>query len=219
MATRAASATAARRAKSDLVGLLFGRKRTTDHFTYAQLRAAYLDRIQTLHPDKRKHFQPKETSGRRRPSEDWEEETKDASSFVELKEAWNRYEEIAKKMKRVGKDEAGEVDANFTMFGVGCSFSDNELERELRGKIMDQAGRGWFSAGELGLGRHERENSDISTGDHEGSGKQQPSFIPLSNDDLFVESDPRGGSSSDGRCRERRPTLVTVHPKRFPVRK
>jgi hypothetical protein len=35
------------------------------------------------------------------------------------------------------------------MFGVGCSFSDNETERALREEITNQACRGWFSAGQL----------------------------------------------------------------------
>ena len=61
-----------------------------------------------------------------------------------LQDAWMDYETLAKVMKKV--DNKG-ADASFTLFGVGCSFSDNDQERERRNEIMDQAGRGWFSAG------------------------------------------------------------------------
>ena len=40
-------------------------------------------------------------------------------------------------------------EGNFTMFGVGCSFSDNDQEKDLRNEITDQACRGWFSAGAI----------------------------------------------------------------------
>jgi hypothetical protein len=63
------------------------------------------------------------------------------------------------------------------MFGVGCSFSDNEQEKELRSKIMDEASRGWFSAGQLS------EKSSSQTLDDRQ--KAQTSQISLASDDLF----------------------------------
>lgn len=37
------------------------------------------------------------------------------------------------------KSEMRGVQENFTLFGVGCSFSDNNDEKYKRSKIMDQA--------------------------------------------------------------------------------
>ena len=47
------------------------------------------------------------------------------------------------------KSEMRGVQENFTLFGVGCSFSDNNDEKYKRSKIMDQACKGWFASGEL----------------------------------------------------------------------
>jgi hypothetical protein len=66
--------------------------------------------------------------------------------FVDLKEAWDDYEKVGKLTKnRSDRD----IQNNFTMFGVGCSFSDNPDEQRRRAEIMDQASRGWFSAGQI----------------------------------------------------------------------
>merc|ERR1719491_309440 len=67
--------------------------------------------------------------------------------FVELVNAWEAYEKIAKPIRKNKNAE----EANFTMFGVGCSFADSPSERDYRTKIMDQACRGWFSSGSLPL--------------------------------------------------------------------
>jgi hypothetical protein len=146
---RAASSASLRNAKQELVRLLFGARYTRvgryEHrrldyavYCYTDLRTAFLQRAQVLHPDKlqcsHKHARGREASKK---------------EFVALMEAWNRYDEIAKTVKGVG---SSETSANFTMFGVGCSFSDNDDERLLREKIMDQACRGWFSSGPLGVG-------------------------------------------------------------------
>lgn len=50
-------------------------------------------------------------------------------------------------MKNVKGGEKEE--ANFTMFGVGCSFSDSPEEQQRRAEITDQACRGWFSGGQI----------------------------------------------------------------------
>ena len=158
MNSRAASAATSRRVKQDLVRVLFGsgrsestcatslrrdvacRAQQLDHsiYSYTDLRTAYLEKLQTLHPDKQyseKHH-------------NWQSYSDRHNLFVELQEAWDRYDKIAKIAKNVDS-EGVDKDRNFTMFGVGCSFSDNEWERELRSEITDQACRGWFSSGAL----------------------------------------------------------------------
>lgn len=190
MSSRAASATTSRRAKQDLVRLLFGPKnagkgpaahRRLDYavYSYSDLKNAYLERIQVLHPDK---LNSRDAHRSRRESM--------RDDFVQLKEAWNRYEEVAKMMKRVDGDQA---DASFTMFGVGCSFSDNDAERAQRIEIMDQACRGWFSSGALGTGENEEKDS-------KGMDSVDGATVSLSDDDYFVEDsegpekvDLRGG--------------------------
>jgi len=151
MTTRAGNAAKSLRAKEDLLKLLFETKshslegggRKTQQFlnhsslTHDQLRTAYLKRVQELHPDK--HHTTTTTGKCAR------DDVK--SQFVQLKEAWNRYQDFAKMIKRTPNGKT--IDANFTMFGVGCSFADSEEERRLRNEITDQACRGWFSAGEL----------------------------------------------------------------------
>ena len=195
--TRAASATASLRAKQELVRLLFGREysrrgpqahRLLDHsiYSYADLRAAYLERIHFLHPDKKNANSSSSSSSAKPAIEDENDgnRTTDAARFVELQEAWNRYEEIAKMMKKVGqgsRDGNARVDANFTMFGVGCSFSDNEEEREMRNRIMDQASRGWFSAGELSERTEDRREGGKSSRQHE----QELALPRLISDDMF----------------------------------
>jgi hypothetical protein len=160
--TRAASAASSQRAKQELVRLLFGSKcfrrgadahRMLDHsiYSHAQLKSAYLERLHELHPDKRR------AGGE---SHQMERHATDASSeFVSLQDAWSNYEEFAKALKRV---ENGTEEASFTLFGVGCSFSDNERERSMRNEITDQACRGWFSAGELGEGGEWSRNEKVS---------------------------------------------------------
>jgi hypothetical protein len=140
-------------------------------YSYNDLRKAYLERIQMLHPDKQRTTNDCTVvvpNDNRRSANDVNSSvnnrtiSKDSSKFMELQSAWNQYEGFAKMMKKVGKGAADRndggssrnnnsnaVDANFTMFGVGCSFADNEQERTVRTQIMDQASRGWFSAGAL----------------------------------------------------------------------
>lgn len=129
--------------KQKVVRLLFGpkyaRKGPDAHrmldasiYSFADLKKAYLSRVQEIHPDKIRN-KGTETQKMKR-------------SFQELQEAWKQYEELARTMKTVGSETGNESEANFTMFGVGCSFADSEEEKELRSEIMDQAGRGWFSS-------------------------------------------------------------------------
>lgn len=86
--------------------------------------------------------------------------------FVDLKEAWDDYEKIAKLMKNKSDRD---TQNNFTMFGVGCSFSDNPDEQRRRSEIMDQAGRGWFSAGQIGEATNEKGQPPRSVGAESGN--------------------------------------------------
>jgi hypothetical protein len=177
MSTRVITGGSSHRAKQQVVKLLFGAKysgqgsnahRMLDHsiYSYTALKTAYLEEVHKLHPDKNNHtHNHKKESAKRK--------------FVELKEAWQRYDEFAKTMRRVEK---GDNEASsFTMFGVGCSFCDNDEERAQREAIMDQACRGWFSSGALGNGDDEVDQEETFT-------KQQQQ-VPLCHDDYFVPHD------------------------------
>jgi DnaJ-class molecular chaperone len=177
--SRAVSATTSRRAKQELVRLLFGEQytrkgpeahRKLDHsiYSYKELRKAYLGRLQEIHPDKNKSKELESHHiGRLQ------------RSFNELQEAWDNYEILAKMMK-VSKGD--EMDANFTLFGVGCSFSDSPAERGLREEIMDQACRGWFSSGALA-------ESDDKKHEKEAKRLADLKKIPLADDDMFMAVD------------------------------
>jgi hypothetical protein len=223
MSTRAASATLTLRAKQHLIRVLFGSEPSKsigvqrlrvqpdhDHsqYSYSDLRAAYLERLQKLHPDKHQAMSlgshgsdttsvnasatPKQSTEANVNASDSADSNAAASidsnatsRLIELLQAWNRYEATAKGSKRVGKAESTTVveEANFTMFGVGCSFSDTEQERELRAKIMDQASRGWLATGELGnaSSTHHDDSSTITEQDSSTASR----YIPLSCEELF----------------------------------
>lgn len=173
MSTRATTSLSSRRAKTELVRLLFGsnlsgkgpeahRMLDPSMYSYDELKKNYLERLQTIHPDKFKHLRDT-TDELNRDAEQMNQR------FVELQQAWTKYEEVSRMMKKVGKGE----EANFTRFGVGCSFSDTPEERAQREEIMDQAGRGWFSAG--ALSETEMQTSHI------------PLVAPLMDKDWFVD--------------------------------
>jgi hypothetical protein len=184
--TRAVSATTSRRAKQELVRLLFGEQyarkgpeahRKLDHsiYSYKELRKAYLGRLQEIHPDKNK--------SKGLESHHIEDSKR---SFNELQEAWDIYENLAKMMRKVTKGD--EADANFTLFGVGCSFADSPTERALREEIMDQACRGWFSSGALA-------ESDDKKHEKEAKRLADLKQIPLADDDMFMTVDETNASS------------------------
>jgi DnaJ-class molecular chaperone len=197
--TRAVSATTSRRAKQELVRLLFREQytrkgpeahRKLDHsiYSYKELRKAYLGRLQEIHPDKNKS---KGLDSKR--------------SFNELQEAWDNYENLAKMMRKVNKGD--EADANFTLFGVGCSFSDSPAERALREEITDQACRGWFSSGAIA----ERDDKQ-----HEKEAKRLADLkkIPLADDDMFMTVDETNefSESNSSEAEPKRRSLPTLIP-------
>jgi hypothetical protein len=166
-----------------------------DHsiYTHEQLKTAYLERIHELHPDKRRNEMP--VNG---------DKTTDHASaqFILIKEAWSRYEEFARALTKVNNGSQG---ADFTLFGVGCSFSDTEEERQMRNEITDQACRGWFSAGEL------------STGDDTSGEKQKmKSQSSLLDDNMFTIQDDEGKMSPPSPPTGKRKSLVDqiVRPSR-----
>ena len=188
--TRAASAASSHRAKQELVRVLFGPKycrqgreahRMLDHsiYTHSHLKSAYLERLQELHPDKRRN------NNNEMLSQNNQDDDAARDEFISLQEAWDRYEEVAKALTKVSN---GSREANFTLFGVGCSFSDSAEERERRSEITDQACRGWLPAGELGAG---------DDSDKERKTKQSS----LLDDDMFVteETDVSSGSTAKRR--------------------
>lgn len=181
--TRGAAASSSVRAKQLLVHHLFGQEqfrctpisseahRTLDHshYTYSDLRQAYLQRVHQIHPDR---YHTNNSNEREHAKHE----------FVKLQDAWALYESFAKELK------SGDVDASFTMFGVGCSFSDNDAERALRAEITDQACRGWFSSGALNAG-----GDDEKTASKQTTNKLQHAITRLADDDLFVQDDDSGG--------------------------
>jgi hypothetical protein len=179
--SRAATASHSRRVKERLVKILYAteysrqgreahRKLDFATYSYDELRQAYIQKVQLLHPDKlqsreleTRDKEEKSTADNSPQDEKWgdveptswksvheaitQQNHRDRyQAFVDLKDAWDEYEKIAKVMKR---GSGRETQSNFTMFGVGCSFSDNPYEQQRRAEIMDQACRGWFSAGQL----------------------------------------------------------------------
>ena len=198
--TRAASAASSLRAKQELVRILFGAQyfrqgceahKMLDHsiYTHSQLKSAYLQRIQELHPDKRRHNQvavmpTQQQQQQQRDDHAVSTMTMDDNTndeFISLREAWSRYEEFAKALAKVNN---GSREADFTMFGVGCSFSDNEAERDRRSEITDQACRGWFFAGELSVG--ETNNHDDDNNNTNKPKEAQTIQSSLLDEDMFV---------------------------------
>ena len=181
---RAFPAASSQKLKTEVVRLLFGHKYSREGpeahrrldasiYSYSELKKAYLGRIQEIHPDKIQ----KEKAGK----EDFKQ------SFQELQDAWKLYEDLAKSMKTVGN---GQEDANFTRFGVGCSFSDTDEERAMRNEITDQACRGWFSSGLL----------SESKGTNSGSSRHhsmKSSPVSLVDDDLFTDVSKGAGDTLD----------------------
>ena len=198
--TRAASAASSRRAKQRLVQFLFGPKysgkgreahKKLDHASYSfeELRAAFLERVHEIHPDKRRNATETDTSGHH--------------EFVELQSAWAEYEKLAKMMTKVG---SGSSDANFTLFGVGCSFSDNESERDKRSQIMDEAARGWFTSGIIS----ETATSSSESGSASNGPMRATSIV---DDDLFVSvssDDVDSAERTDDSEKPRRKALVDI---------
>ena len=170
--TRAGQAASSRRVKQELVRLLFGakysktgpeghKKLDSASYSYADLKRAYFAKLQEIHPDKNK--------GSALFGSDSSKQ-----EFHDLQKTWEQYSDMAKSMEKVQSQGQGD----FTKFGVGCSFSDNEYEKALRTEITDQACRGWFSAGELSARTESSKNSDF---------RYTPSS--LIDDDMFVEVD------------------------------
>lgn len=205
MTTRAASAAFSLRAKQDLVRILFGPKnsnrnngpelhRLMDHsiYTYNDLKREYLKRIQTLHPDKRRSERNDDNNEKQQlhGCSEIQSNESNSSDFVELQDAWKKYEGIAKLTKRTNRGLDDNVEGSFTMFGVGCSFSDNDTEREIRNEIMDQASKGWFPSGEIGCGKHDNRMNHNSNDQKKSSfhDRIQQKMKPLLNEDFFEES-------------------------------
>ena len=101
--------------------------------------------------------------------------------FVELQDAWENYNRLHMSYAKVSSKNhnSNSIDGtngSFTMFGVGCSFSDNEQERDKRIGIMDQACRGWIARGQL------TPTTSAST-----VASTAAQSISLINDDMFEE--------------------------------
>jgi hypothetical protein len=184
--TRAARAATSRQTKQEIVRLLFGQKLSKTNreghklldysiYSYADLKKAYLGRVQEIHPDKLKQTR----------DADHAHLEQNRQSFHQLQNVWEKYEEMAKAMKTFNNGKA--ASSNFTKFGVGCSFSDSEEERALRNEITDQACRGWFSSGALAA---------TSTQEEPETAKVPP--VSLADDNMFESAaDSESGSTKN----------------------
>lgn len=199
--TRGAMAATSRNVKQKLVDLLFreqyGKTGPEGHrrldfsiYSYEDMRKAYLERLQVIHPDKLQHASTN-NDHHHNHSANHREALK--NEFQELQSTWDQYEELSRNMTKVQGDGLA---ANFTKFGVGCSFSDSDEERALRSEITDQACRGWFSSGLLQAETDHRTIGSI------------PKEKPLVDESLFVsvaeEPSVSGSKHLDTRIDERR---------------
>jgi len=223
-ATRAAAAATSRDVKKKLMKLLFQENYSAigskghDRYSYEDLRREYLKRLQVIHPDKINANSTMDAN--RRQFENQQQPLKDANAFLskeelkkefqELQSTWDRYEELSKSMMKVIHGDG--ATANFTKFGVGCSFSDNEEERALRTEITDQACRGWFASGLVssGLSAENDGNSDSDGFSHNVTSKQK-SLIDDSmfvSDDNYDDSDALSGGAKTNSPRRHQRTLI-----------
>jgi cytochrome c556 len=243
MTTRAGAASLALRAKQEIVRILHGSGHHHSSFSFRDLKRAFLQRAHEIHPDKQ---QQQQTTMRTMTKASCEEELGDdddtaskksraTAEFIQLKEAWIRYEKTSKIPARLHRPKGSDDDVsrggpaqwqqeegNFTMFGVGCSFSDNDSERQKRTKIMDEASRGWFSAGEISHGPESDRTVLGNSGD--STSKRTTSVTSLASDDLFempperAGNDNNSGGTGTGTCGTKRvPSLVShllAKPKR-----
>jgi hypothetical protein len=191
-----------RRAKEQLVELLYRhyrkkgpeahRKLDSTHYKYQDLRIAYLKRLQEIHPDKNHRHQSSSTNSPgtvdllRNSYSSTTAKTKrqqEHDEFVRLQHAWQEYDKMAKTVLKAQKDSSGglEAEANFTKFGVGCSFSDSPEEQKERDKIMEQASRGFFYSGLI----PEKLEEEQHGGDFNNN-RQRPS--PILDETIFAQT-------------------------------
>ena len=104
--TRAARAATSRQAKQEIVRLLFGTKysktgpekhKLLDYsiYSYTDLKKAYLEKLQEIHPDKFKQQQQQQHINNNSTTTT----TTTTHYFHELQTAWKKYDDIAKAMK------------------------------------------------------------------------------------------------------------------------
>ena len=209
--------------KRNLLKLLFRdkcNKMDPSNFNYEDLRKEYLKRLQVIHPDKinvnsidvdrlqSERQRDPENLDSLRSKEDLKKE------FQELQSTWDRYEELSKSMMKVVQGDG--ATANFTKFGVGCSFSDNDEERALRNEITDQACRGWFSSGLVSSGISANSNDERDNGNSKGniasnrkSLIDDSMFVPAESSDTHDNnSDALGNKTKSKPVRRQQRTLI-----------
>jgi hypothetical protein len=283
MTTRAASVANSQRAKQHVVNLLFksdySRKGRDAHrkldfasYSYADLRDAYLKRIQAIHPDKVAHnidvgadlgvddnidvsidvsadadvervecASTSTSTSTQHTMNDissnyWTEDKNNGNwkevktkidlmtskksksknsheSFIELQDAWDKYEKLVRAMQRGRKDsEIRGVQEDFTLFGVGCSFSDSVEESQQRAQIMDQAGKGWFAAGTLSEALHDHGHNEEKTDEELEDEESKSTKVSLLDDELF--SDIPVSLEANGITKSRKSLIDHLLPQR-----
>jgi hypothetical protein len=194
-----------RQVKHQLVRLLFGplharknpeshRQLDPSHYSYDDLRKAYLERMQIIHPDK---VVPSCATGEESYQSFRQRKVAAKLQFVELQDAWKNYEEVNRHLQKVGNPET----ANFTLFGVGCSFADSPEERALRDEITEQACRGWFSSGVLTM----ESQNDVSS-------SRKP--LSLFDEDLFVKASDDSNEKKQDKGLPLRSLVIPGHYKK-----
>jgi hypothetical protein len=250
MTTRPGAANLALRAKQELVRILHGHTRYHDQASYSfrDLKRAFLRRAHEIHPDKQQQQQQQQqmmpdisavedTTGHDNTVAAKEKCRAAVAEFIALKEAWIRYEKTAKittglrskqnkEMSGSQQQQHQQQEGSFTMFGVGCSFSDNDMERQQRTKIMDEAARGWFSAGEISNGGPAETAGMVAADDDDDGDDNDDSGAPkgscqrtsaatrLASDDLFEKLPERVDDVVDSGCRI--DTIGTGEAKQLP---
>lgn len=201
------SSATSRGVKQKLVHLLFRQKykRTGPEshklldfsiYSYDDLRKEYLKRLHLIHPDKHKIATAATTNVMTTSVRNNNSNNKNSHSnieelkkeFRELQSTWDKYEELTKSMMN-SNNGTGRTEANFTKFGVGCSFSDSDEERALRDEITDQACRGWFSSGLI----TSSDGSTSTTNNYSVKTKKKS----LIDDNMFVEVDMHDDTKND----------------------
>ena len=174
------------RAKQNLLRLLFSDGPTASYYSYNELRAAYLQRVQMLHPDKLVSSYGRSQQQQMQQQISLEEKKQATRRFVDLQQAWELYEKNTNKHSKANGSDASSPPASCfassftTLFGPS-SFWHSEKERALREIIIQQACRGWFSAGaiENGIASSGVENATQST-------LSQKKTAPLTDEVWFV---------------------------------
>ena len=96
------------------------------------MRKSYLDTVLRIHPDRSNDPQAHQ-------------------QLAALNDAWESYR------RQRGRAAISSQADGFTEFGVGCSFADDDAERQKRTEVMEQASKGRMNQRTLAATEHDKE--------------------------------------------------------------